>query len=208
MAALFHLRTAPVGFGSLRTYDLTKPPAENSRMKHLLNGLAIAAVLAVTAPALAQAPTSGAPSAGSVAAPAGGQTAGHARTARPHRPHRRMRARQGAPRGVATARGYTTSSSPSDNVANQLNGQELQRLEGSSTPVGMTAPMAPPSVSQPGPRASSGTAFPAAGGPAGPVSMEPGAVEGGPRASGGGTIAAPTGPMPMPPPPPVSSPAR
>src|SRR4051812_42691254 len=109
-AALFQLRMVPVGFGSLRTYDPTKPPAENSRMKHLLNRLAIAAVLAIAVPPLAQAQTSGAAPAGTVAAP-GGQTTGHARTARPHRPHRPMHTQKAASRRVTSTRSSMTGAS-------------------------------------------------------------------------------------------------
>ncbi|MGD9614550.1 MAG: hypothetical protein AB7H90_12330 [Alphaproteobacteria bacterium] len=95
-------------------------------MKHFLNGVAIAAALAIAAPAVAQA--------------------------------------------------QSFRASPSDNVANQLNQQELQRLQAGPAAGAMTAPA--------------------------PMTS-PGA-----RVSGGGNIPAPTGPRPMPPPPPIAAPVR
>src|SRR4051812_23320688 len=171
------------------------PPAENSRMKNVLNGVAIAAALAITAPALAQAQTSGAPPQGSAAAPAtGAHTAGHATAARVHRPQRPTHARGTTSRSVASA-SRSAGASPTDNVANQLNGQELQRRDASSAPAAM--PMPPRSVArpQPGLSTSSGTYTPPS--PGGRVSSASPAEEG-PRISGGGNIAAPTGPMPIP----------
>src|SRR3954449_4746939 len=146
-----HIRMVPVGFGGVTIYRPMYPPAENSRMKHVLNGVAIAAALAITAPALAQAQTSGAPPQGSAAAPAtGGHAAGHATAARVHRPQRPTHGRGTTSRSVASV-SRSAGTSPTDNVANQLNGQELQRLEASPAPAAMTAR---PPVPAPGPRVS------------------------------------------------------
>jgi hypothetical protein len=194
----------PVGFGCVTMYRPINPSAENNLMKHVLNSVAIAAALAITVPALAQAQTSGAPPEGSVAAPpTGGHPMGHATTARKHRPQRPTYARRTASPRVASAGRGAAAASPTDNVANQLNGQELQRLETGPAPAGMTAPGP---VMTPGPRVSGGGNI--RSGVSGPVSAAPGVTEEGPRTSGGGNIAAPTGPMPMPPPPPISAPVR
>src|SRR4051812_46643689 len=100
-----HIRMVPVGFGGVTIYRPMYPPAENSRMKHVLSGVAIAAALAITAPALAQAQTSEAPPAGSAAAPAtGGHAMGHAKAARIHRPHRPTHARSTTSRRAASGR--------------------------------------------------------------------------------------------------------
>src|ERR1041384_4065 len=115
----------PVGFGGVTIYRPMYPPAENSRMKHVLSGVAIAAALAITVPALAQAQTSGAPPQGSVAAPpTGGHATGRATAARSHRPQRPTHARRTASRRVASVSRGEPAASPTDNVANQLNGQE------------------------------------------------------------------------------------
>jgi hypothetical protein len=171
-------------------------------MKHLLNGVAIAAALAITAPTLAQAQTPETRPAGPTAAPTGGHAMRHATTARSHRPQRPMHARRTTSRGMASV-SRSAAASPGDNVANQLNQQELQRLETGPAPAAMTrsAPVMPL-----GPRVSGGGNI--RPGVAGPVSSVPGAAEEGPRVSGGGNIAAPTGPVPMPPPPPIAAPVR
>ena len=94
-------------------------------MKHLLNGVAIAAALAITAPAWAQtsAPmTPAAPPAASSAAPAPMATTKHHR-ARPHR----------------MARHGRMAKSSSDSTTDQLNRQELSRIQTGGGP----APMAP-----------------------------------------------------------------
>jgi hypothetical protein len=158
-------------------------------MKHLLNGVAIVAALAIAVPALAQAQTAGARPARPKAPAMSRASVGHGPIARAPRAGSRTIAR--------------ASRSPSDNVANQLNGQELQRLEGGPAPAAMTAPR--PAM-EPGPRVSgSGNIRP---GVSGPVSGAPGTAEEGPRVSGGGSISAPTGPLPMPPPPPIAAPTR
>jgi hypothetical protein len=195
-AILFQPWMAPDGFGAPRRSRPTALAAENNHMKHFMNSVAIAAVLAIAVPALAQAQSSGPRPARPKAA--------HASTGHRHAGHASRAYHRGYTRTVRTEGAGT---SPSDNVANQLNGQELQRLGTSSAPTGMVMPMAPASAAVPGgPRASGGGAFPA--GPAGSVSATPGVPMEGPRVSGGGLIAAPTGPMPMPAPPPISSPAR
>src|SRR5712671_4255757 len=99
-------------------------------MKHLLSGTALAAALVIAAPVWAQTPMT--PSSRTPAATA--PEAPMATTAH----HKRMRMHH-----HATARhGKTTrGASPSDNMANQLNAQELGRVGGSS----------PPSRAQPNP---------------------------------------------------------
>jgi len=164
-------------------------------MKYFLNSVAIAAVLAISVPALAQTQGSGHRPARPKAAHAatGHHHASHASSAH-HRGH--------AVRSVTTTSVRGERGSASDNVANQLNGQELQRLETSPAP-----PMAAQSVARPGPgpRSSGGGYIQA--GPGGPLSNA-NATDEGPKTSGGGYIPAPTGPLPMPPRPPISSPTR
>jgi hypothetical protein len=157
-----------------------------------LNGMAIAVAVAIAMPALAQAQDSGArPMRPKVPATAGA-SAGYKPVA-------------GAPRtGLVVI--AQAGRSPGDNVANQLNQQELQRLGPASAPAAMTAPRAPAPVVAPGPSAG-GSSYIRPGVP-GPVSTAPGAADGGPRVSGGGYIPAPTGPVPMPPPPPIAAPIR
>ena len=174
MAALFRSGgicpvQRPPGVSSNRT------AAENNRMKHLLSGIAIVTALAIAAPVSVQAQTSGS----RPARPTAHKSGAHSSAARAHRG------------------GSAAMSQGGDNVANQLNGQELQRLQASSAPPPMPMPVARP---QPGLSTNSGTYIPPSR--PGPVSTyDPSAM--GPRDSGGGYIPAPTGPMPMPPPPPA-----
>ena len=175
MAALFRSGGAcpvqrPPGVSSNRT------AAENNRMKHLLSGIAILTALAIAAPVSVQAQTSGA----RPARPTAHKSGAHSSAARAHRGG-----------SAAMAQG-------GDNVANQLNGQELQRLEATAAPAAMPMPPRPVARPQPGLSTNSGTYIPPSA--PGPVSnYDPSAM--GPRDSGGGYIPAPTGPMPMPPPP-------
>ena len=106
-------------------------------MKHLLSGIAIAAALAITAPAWAQnapmtpsAPKAAAPAAAMPAAPAQKHRAMRHHTMRHHamRHHARM------------ARGESSTQ--------QLNQQELMRLQGGG-PGMMQRPMASPSTHSP-----------------------------------------------------------
>jgi hypothetical protein len=88
-------------------------------MKHLMNGIAIVAALAIAAPVWAQSgapmtPSSRAPAAASAPAPAPMATKARAKRVT----HRRM-ARHGKARMAG-----------SDSMANQLNTQELQRVGG------------------------------------------------------------------------------
>lgn len=113
-------------------------------MKHLLNGVMVAAALTIAAPVWAQtgapmsAPMSpsGMPSAGMAPDEPVASTPRH--RARPHRAVRR---------GAARSSGGKTSS---DNVASQLNQQELSRMQTG----GGAAPMAPGAMPMPqeGPR--------------------------------------------------------
>ena len=108
-------------------------------MKHLLNGVAIAAALAIAAPAWAQAPmtpSSGAPSAGAPSAAA--PTASKQR-------HKRTGARHVARRGGGK-RG-----APGDVMTEQLNREELARIQGGA-PAGMAPPPSPQALQ--GPRVS------------------------------------------------------
>ena len=136
-------------------------------MNHLLSATALAAALAIAAPVWAQAPTNpnpaGAPStsqaapytqekptrptAPSAAAPAPYSTTENATEPMPKRRAGHMRMRHASP----ASRG---SRAPTDNIANQLNSQELSRLSGSSAPLAGYAPRGNPQQGQPpsGPR--------------------------------------------------------
>jgi hypothetical protein len=107
-------------------------------MKHLLNGVAIAAALAIAAPAWAQAPM--APS--SAGAPKAAAPAAAAAPMKPmagkQRHHRMMRHHM--------AKGAKMSP---DRMADQLNREELARLQGGGQPM---APASPQALQ--GPRAS------------------------------------------------------
>jgi hypothetical protein len=109
-------------------------------MKHLLNGVAIAAALAIAAPVWAQAPmtpsSSAAPKAAAAPAAGGAPTASKQRHKRMAGHHHRMARRGGA--------------APADMMTEQLNREELARIQG---PGG--APSAPP-LAQQGPRAGAG----------------------------------------------------
>ena len=90
-------------------------------MKHLLNGVAIAAALAIAAPAWAQAPmtpggAAGAPSAAAPAAPMAKQK---------HRPMRHA-AKGGKKSKMRAGSG--------DSMTEQLNREELARISGASAP--------------------------------------------------------------------------
>jgi len=93
-------------------------------MKHLLNGVAIAAALAIAAPAWAQAPTTpaakSAPKAAAPAAPAAG-----APMAPMTQRHKRGMKRMMAKRGGAMS------------TTDQLNREELSRIQGGGLPPGM-----------------------------------------------------------------------
>jgi hypothetical protein len=107
-------------------------------IKQLLSGIAIATAFAITAPGWAQTSAPMAPSTPSpgAAAPAPSAEEPAATMKRHHRrTHRRHHAAQRhVPRG---------STAPSDNVANQLNAEELARTQGG---VGGSAP--PPNYGQ------------------------------------------------------------
>ena len=153
-----------------------KTAAENDRMKRLLSGIAIITAVAIAIPVSVQAQSSG---------------------ARPARPKAHAMTHKSGAKSSAAHASRGGMGQGGDNVANQLNGQELQRLQASSAPPPMPMPVARP---QPGLSTNSGTYIPP--GRPGPVSTyDPSAM--GPRDSGGGYIPAPTGPMPMPPPPPA-----
>ena len=92
-------------------------------MKHLLSGVAIAAALAVAAPAWAQTAAPMTPSSGAPAAAPPAAAAAPAAKAR----HKRVS------HSKAMRRGTARRTSP-DNIANQLNAQELARVGSSSAP--------------------------------------------------------------------------
>jgi hypothetical protein len=96
-------------------------------MKHLLNGVAIAAALVIAAPAWAQAPASSAAKAPAAAAPPAPMTG----MASPQR-HKRVR-----------HMGHMAKRGSGGSQADQLNGQELARIQG-----GGTAPPMPPAASE------------------------------------------------------------
>jgi hypothetical protein len=115
-------------------------------MKHLLNGVMIAAALAIAGPVWAQtgAPMGAPMSPSAAGAPSAGMPSAEPMAAAPRhraRPHRAVR------RGAARS----SAKSSADNVASQLNQQELSRVQ---TGGGAAAPMAPGPMSAPqeGPR--------------------------------------------------------
>jgi len=113
-------------------------------MKYLLNGVAIAAALALATPALAQTPmTPAAPKAPAAAAPAAKPAA--AKQMHHRRPMRHMA-------GHMMRRGHRgMHMAPGDQMTEQLNREELSRIQGGGGP-GMAPP--PPPPSGPGPRPS------------------------------------------------------
>jgi hypothetical protein len=115
-----------------------KLPTEDNGMKHLLNGVMIAAAVAIATPALAQAPmTPGAPKAPPAAA-APAPSAGASMAAKPmkHRKHRKM-----------VHRGGKAKASAGDKMTEQLNREELARIQGGAA----AAPAAPPAPEKPAP---------------------------------------------------------
>jgi len=148
-------------------------------MKHLLSGIAIMTAVAIAIPVSVQAQTSG---------------------ARPARPKAHAMTHKSGAHSSAARASRGEMAQGGDNVANQLNGQELQRLQSGPAPAAMTMPRGAPTIVDEGPRVSGG-GYIAPGRP-GPVSNYDPSVMG-PKDSGGGYIPAPTGPMPMPSPPPV-----
>jgi len=92
-------------------------------MKHLFNGVAIAAALAIAAPVWAQ---TGAPMTPSSRAPAGSAPAASAPAPAPMAT--KARAKRATHR--KTTRGGKVRMAGSDSMANQLNAQELQRVQG------------------------------------------------------------------------------
>ena len=87
-------------------------------MKHLLNGVAIAAALAIAAPAWAQAPMTPAKSAPTAAAPAAG-----APMAKMTQRHKRGMKKMAAKRGGAMS------------MTDQLNREELARIQAGGAPM-------------------------------------------------------------------------
>ena len=120
-------------------------------MKHLLNGVAIAAALAIAAPAWAQAPMTPGASAPAAAPPAAAAAAPAAPKAAKQRHHRPMRsAAKGGKRGKVRA-------GAGDSMTSQLTREELARISGGGgMPPG--GPMGPgpanAGAGQGGPRAS------------------------------------------------------
>ena len=101
-------------------------------MKQLLNGVAIAAALAIAAPVWAQ---SGAPMTPSSRAPSGGAPAASAPAPAPMAT--KARAKRSAHR---TSRRGNARMAGSDSMANQLNAQELQRVQGGGGGRNLMAP--------------------------------------------------------------------
>ena len=142
------------------------PYREVDSMNHLLSATALAAALAIAAPVWAQAPTNpnpaGAPStsqaapytqerptrpaAPSAAAPAPYSTTENATEPMPKRRAGHMRSVHRMRHAPLASRG---SRAPTDNIANQLNSQELSRLSGSSAPPTGYAPRGNPQQGQP-----------------------------------------------------------
>ena len=113
-------------------------------MKYLLSGVAIAAALTIAAPVWAQ--TSTAPmTPSSPAAPAASTSAPmEPRASHRMRAHRRTRTSQ----HIVRRRGTARQGGANDNIADQLNAQELSRV-GSSTPGMSPAPGTAPGMAWP-----------------------------------------------------------
>jgi Ni/Co efflux regulator RcnB len=92
-------------------------------MKHLLSGVALAAVLAIATPIWAQAPSTAAPAASEKATAAPGATASHWVQPKPRRHAHRVR--RYARYGYYPYYGYYRWGSPTDHMARQLNAQQL-----------------------------------------------------------------------------------
>jgi len=103
-------------------------------MKHLLNGVAVVAALAIAAPVWAQkaAPTSRAPAAPAPAASAPAPMAPTATKAR----HKRVANRKASRRGMSRKAGP-------DSMANQLNAQDLSRVQSGGGAAPVAGGMAP-----------------------------------------------------------------
>src|SRR5260370_39012443 len=112
-----------------------------STRKHLLNGVAVVAALAIAAPVWAQ---TSVPMATSSRARAPAASAAEPAAPAAKARHKRVSHHK------ATRRGMTGKASP-DNIANQLNAQELARLGGRPAP-GMGGPYGQPSPRQSGGR--------------------------------------------------------
>jgi len=132
-------------------------------MKHLLNGVAIAATLAIAASAWAQAPMT--PDAGKKASGGAGRDVGRVAPAAPAAaapaaaaaPMHAQRHHRTAMHHMAH-HGHMMHMGAGDAATDQLNREELARLQGGG------APMAPPpapegGAGQGGPRASGGTSY-------------------------------------------------
>jgi hypothetical protein len=129
-------------------------------MNTVLSGAALAAVLALASPALAQAPSAPPSQPGSTnAATQGanqtqadpgtnpGMTSHKNKThAAAHHSAKKHHAAEAHPMHRGTMARAGGGSSPTDNMANQLNQQEAQRLSGSSAPA-MGSPNAAPNQS-------------------------------------------------------------
>ena len=109
-------------------------------MKQLLNGVAIAAALVIAAPAFAQAPKAPPPAAAPAAAPAAKAPAAKAPMAAKQMHHRAMR--------HVAHHGHMGKKNAGDAMTDQLNREELARIQGGGAPGG---PMPPPGA---GPRPS------------------------------------------------------
>ena len=102
-------------------------------MKHLLNGVAIAAALAIAAPAWAQAPmTPAAKSAPKAAAPAAAPAASE--------PAKPMASKQRHKRGGAKR--MARRGGPAMSMTDQLNREELARIQSGGAPAGATTGLA------------------------------------------------------------------
>jgi lactobin A/cerein 7B family class IIb bacteriocin len=108
---------------------------EDRGMKHLLNGVAVVAALAIAAPVWAQTSAPMTPSSRAPAAPAASAPAPAAPMATKAR-HKRVAHRK------ATRRGMAPKAGP-DSVASQLNAQELARVQGGGGPPPVAGGMAP-----------------------------------------------------------------
>ena len=104
-------------------------------MKHLLNGVAVVAALAIAAPVWAQTSAPMTPSSRAPAAPAASAPAPAAPMATKMR-HKRVAHRKTMRRGMARRAGP-------DSVASQLNAQELSRVQGGGGAPPVAGGMAP-----------------------------------------------------------------
>jgi len=125
-------------------------------MKYLLNGVAVAAALAIAAPVWAQAPQGGAPMTPAPAQPMAAAPAGGAMPMQHAKPMRHAKHMNMKMKKRWAKRGGKRTFSADDRMTEDLNRQELARLQGGGGQMAAPPPMGMPpgGAGQGGPRAS------------------------------------------------------